>query len=112
MLADLQDSQLGGVRDARLILLPAAHPLHFLQVLQLLAQSPIPEQQQNFLSIIDDFADKAAKNEMAQGALRSQRAKAICGVLKESPEHTTASGSHPVKSKADRRIQWNLHQGR
>jgi hypothetical protein len=50
-----------------------------------MAQSPpLPEQQQKFLSIIDDFAEKykSAKNEMAQGALRVQRAKAICDLFK------------------------------
>ncbi len=48
------------------------------------AQSlPIPADQQKFLSIVDDFADKykSAQNEMAQGALRPQRAKAICALL-------------------------------
>jgi len=48
-----------------------------------MAQSPsLPEQQQKFLSIIDDFAEKykSAKNEMAQGALRCnvQKQSAIC----------------------------------
>ena len=50
-----------------------------------MAQSPsLPEQQQKFLSIIDDFAEKykSAKNEMAQGALRVQRANAICDLFK------------------------------
>jgi hypothetical protein len=50
-----------------------------------IAQSPaFPEQQQKFLSIIDDFAEKykSAKNEMAQGAVRVQRKKAICDLFK------------------------------
>ena len=49
------------------------------------AQSPsVPESQQKFLSLMDDFAAKykAAPNEMAQGALRPQRAKAVCALLK------------------------------
>jgi len=48
------------------------------------AQPPIPDQQQKFLSLLDDFAAryKAAPNEMAQGALRPQRAKAICTLIK------------------------------
>jgi hypothetical protein len=42
-----------------------------------------PTQQQQFLALIDDFAAKykAADNEMAQGALRPQRAKAVCALL-------------------------------
>jgi hypothetical protein len=42
-------------------------------------------QQQQFLSIISDFAQKydAAPNDMAKGALRPQRAKAICALLKD-----------------------------
>jgi hypothetical protein len=47
---------------------------------------PLPEQQQKFLSINDDFAAKyrSAANEMAQGALRVQRASAICSLF-QSP---------------------------
>jgi len=45
---------------------------------------PIPDQQQQFLSIVDDFAAKykAAPNDMAKGGLRPQRAKAICDLMK------------------------------
>jgi len=44
---------------------------------------PLPEQQEKFLSINDDFANKykSAKNEMEQEALRVQRAKAICNLI-------------------------------
>ena len=44
----------------------------------------MPAEEQQFLSIISDFAQKyeAAPNDMAKGALRPQRAKAICAQLK------------------------------
>lgn len=50
-----------------------------------IAQAPgMPDKQQQFLSIVDAFATKykAAPNDMAKGALRPQRAKALCDLLK------------------------------
>lgn len=45
---------------------------------------PIPDQQRQFLSIVDDFAAryKAAPNDLVKGGLRPQRAKALCGLMK------------------------------
>lgn len=44
---------------------------------------PMPDRQQQFIDILDDFAARysQAPNEMAQGALRPQRAKAICSLM-------------------------------
>lgn len=49
------------------------------------AQLAIPDQQEKFLSIVDDFAEKyrAAPNDLAKGALRPQRAKAVCDLLRD-----------------------------
>lgn len=50
-----------------------------------LGKSPsIPDQQRQFLSIVDDFAAKykAAPNDLAKGGLRPQRAKALCGLMR------------------------------
>src|SRR5262245_20234989 len=45
----------------------------------------MPAQQQQFLSIISDFAQKyeTAPNDKAKNALRQQRARAICGIIND-----------------------------
>jgi len=53
--------------------------------LSLAQTASMPDLQQRFLSLVDDFADKykSAPNDMAKGALRAQRAKEICALLKK-----------------------------
>jgi hypothetical protein len=53
--------------------------------LSLAQTASMPDLQQRFLSLVDDFADKykSTPNDMAKGALRAQRAKEICALLKK-----------------------------
>jgi hypothetical protein len=51
-------------------------------------ESPMPDRQRQFIDVLDDFAARysQAPNEMAQGALRPQRAKAICSLMNRDGE--------------------------
>src|SRR5712675_3309113 len=82
--------------DLTVDVLPAAKPAEDAALpaatLQLGAEDPkiasaadMPVQQQRFLSIISDFAQKyeTAPNDMAKDALRQQRARAICGIIND-----------------------------
>jgi hypothetical protein len=52
-------------------------------VVPVTAQGAMPERQRQFVDIIDNFAARYGQtpNEMAQGALRPQRANAICSLM-------------------------------
>ena len=69
---------------------PAENAVPPAATMQLGAEDPkiasaadMPAQQQHFLSIISDFAQKyeTAPNDKAKDALRQQRARAICGII-------------------------------
>jgi hypothetical protein len=72
------------VQPAATMQLGAAHP-------RIPSAAEMPKQQQQFLSIIGDFAQKyeTARNDMAkdalrqQKALRQQRARALCGIMND-----------------------------
>ena len=53
--------------------------------LKIASAADMPAQQQQFLSIISDFAQKyeMAPNDKAKDSLRQQRARAICGIIND-----------------------------
>ena len=90
-----ESAALPAAKPAESAALPAAKPAENAEppaaTMQLGAEDPkvasagIPAQQQQFLSIISDFAQKyeTAPNDRAKDALRQQRAQAICGILND-----------------------------
>jgi hypothetical protein len=91
-----EDAALPAAKPAENAALPAAKPAENAvppaATMQLGAEDPkiasaadMPAQQQRFLSIISDFAQKyeTAPNDMAKDALRQQRARAICGIIND-----------------------------
>src|SRR5712675_1807401 len=91
-----ENAALPAAKPAEDAALPAAKPAENAvppaATMQLGAEDPkiasaadMPVQQQRFLSIISDFAQKyeTAPNDMAKDALRQQRARAICGIIND-----------------------------
>lgn len=75
---DIRKTKMRALRQCTLTVLLFAGPTAFGQ------SPPIPDQERQFLSIVDDFAAKykAAPNDFAKGGLRLQRAKALCGLMR------------------------------
>lgn len=49
-----------------------------------MAQAPMPADQQRFLALVDRFAEayRTAPNDMARGAVRPERARALCAAVR------------------------------